>query len=171
MTPADKREFAEIVTGFAELKGKALSKPALMLFWNAMQDWTIEDFRAAASQLVKTCEFMPTPKHFEDLRKASRPTSGEAWDLARRSCGSAIQCGQVTQNGTCGDPFIDRVVRAMGGYGVIAMCDSDKLHFLERRFSEHYEAMQDIEDVREALPQIAGPERPRRLDGPRRLLE
>lgn len=155
MTPADKQAFAEIVVGFSELKGKTLSRPALALYWNTMQHWTLEDFRAAAEQLLRTCEFMPTPKDFEDLRKAGRPTPGEAWITARVNSRSAISCGNVTQGASCGDPLIDRAVRAIGGYGAIAMCDTDKLHFLERRFAEHYESMQEVGDIREAVPQIA----------------
>lgn len=168
MTPADRKPFIEVVLGFAELKGKKLSAPALELYWRSLQHWTLEDFRAAAEQLLRTSEFMPVPKHFEDLRKAGRVTAGEAWDRARRACASAIQCGQVTHNGTCGDPFIDRVVRAIGGYGVIAMCDSDKLHFLERRFAEHFDSMQEADDIREAVPHIAYEDR-KQLGGPQRI--
>jgi hypothetical protein len=43
----------------------------------------------------------------------------------------------------------------IGGPNVIGMCDEDKLHFLERRFTEHYETLQDSEDVRESVPAIA----------------
>ena len=79
MTPDDRRPCLEIVIGFAELKGKKLSTPALELYWTAMQAWDLQDFRAAANHLLKTCEFMPTPKDFEDLRKAGRMKAGEAW--------------------------------------------------------------------------------------------
>ena len=48
MRPNDRQKFAAIVTGFAELKGKALSAAALDLYWAAMQQWSIEDFTAAA---------------------------------------------------------------------------------------------------------------------------
>lgn len=155
MTPDDRKTFVEVVVGFAELKGKQLSAQALELYWRALRHWPLEDFRAAAEQLLRTCEWMPIPKDFEDLRKAGRPTAGEAWELARKAAGSAIQCGYVTHNGTCGDEQIDRVVRAIGGYGAIAMSDIDKLPFLERRFAEHYASIQDVDDVREAVPQIA----------------
>lgn len=165
MTPADKQAFAEIVTGFAELRGKQLSRAALGLFWNSMQHWNIDEFREAANQLIRTCDWMPTPKHFEDLRKAGRPTAGEAWIKARGNASSAFSCGQITQGRSCGDPLIDRAVRAIGGYGAIAMCETDKLHFLERRFAEHYEAMQGSDDIREALPQIAN-EKNAKLGGP-----
>lgn len=152
MNAADRKPFLEIVIGFAELKGKQLSAPALELYWNAMRDWDLADFRAAANQLLKTSEFMPTPKSFEDLRKAGRDTAGEAWIEAQRHVMWGLHGFTLADD--C-PPLIARAVRAIGGPNVIGMCDQDKLTFLERRFTEHFEAMQDSEDVREALPQIA----------------
>lgn len=166
MTPADRHAFIEVVIGFAEIKGRTLSAPALELYWRSLQHWPLDAFRAAAEQLVRTCKFMPGPDDFENLRKAGRATTGEAWERARKASGTAIQCGQVTNNGTCGDELIDRAVRAMGGYGAIAMCETDKLTFLERRFAEHYGQIQDAEDIREAVPQVAYSGDSRRLKGP-----
>jgi hypothetical protein len=156
MKKSDRADFAEIVLGFAELKGRSLSAPAIELYWRAMQSWSIEEFRAAAAQLLTTCEWMPTPKEFADLRKAGRDTAGEAWARARAACGTCRSGGHYGSGGTCGDEFIDRVVRAIGGYRAIALSEIDKLHFLERRFAEHFETMRDAQEVREALPQIAG---------------
>jgi len=153
---ADKPAFSKILIGLAAIKpGGKLTPEALEMWWLALENWTLAEFRSAASHLAKTVEFMPSPFHFEQLRKAGRLTAPEAWERARAACGSAIQCGQVTHNGSCGDELIDRAVRGIGGYGAIAMCDRDKLPFLERRFAEHYEQLQDTEEVRQALPQIA----------------
>lgn len=168
MKSTDRKKFVEVVMGFAELKGKQLSTPALELYWRSMQHWELPDFLAAAEQLVRTSEFMPTPKDFEDLRKAGRATAGEAWAHAVASCGSCHSALGYTSGGTCGDHFVDRVVRAIGGYRAIALCDPEKLHFLEKRFAEHFESMQDAEDVREAVPQIAF-SGGHALNGPRRI--
>jgi hypothetical protein len=146
MTPDDKKQFAEIILGFAEIKGKALSIFAVELYWAAMQSWPLDEFKAAAVRLLETCEFMPTPKDFNDLRKAGRPTAGEAFSVA-------VECAR--KGGGSNDPAIERAVQAMGGWMVLRMCDEDKLHFTERRFAEHYEQIQDATDTREALPQLA----------------
>lgn len=166
MNSADRKAFVEVVVGFAELKGKQLSAAALELYWKSLQHWPLDEFRKAAEQLLRTCEFMPTPKDFEDLRKAGRPTCGEAWIEARATA-------RVWREGcsvSSGNAFVDHVVRVIGGYRAIAMCDVDKMHFLERRFAEHFEEMQDTQDTRTALPNltagILGPP----SNGPRRLL-
>lgn len=152
MNPADRKAFLEIVIGFAELKGKQLSPAALELYWRAMQDWPIDEFRAAASYLLKTSEFMPTPADFERLRKASRPTAGEAWLRVLDN----VRSSDYRRGQTCGG-VIDRAVAALGGYHVVGHCEIDKIGFLERRFAEHYDAMQDVDDTRAAVPQIAAP--------------
>lgn len=169
MNAADRKKFLEVVVGFAELKGKQLSAPALELYWRSLQHWQLEDFLAAAEQLVRTSEFMPTPKDFEDLRKAGRPTSGEAWVKA---LSTAHRWREGHSIGS-GDEFVDRVVRVIGGYRAIAMCDTEKTHFLERRFAEHFEEMQGADDTREAVPRLTCELRQvlgSPSNGPRRLL-
>jgi hypothetical protein len=157
--PADRKAFIETVIGFAELKGKKLSVPALELYWRALQHWSLEDFRAAAEQLLRTCEFMPVPKDFEDLRKAARMTPGEAW-------AEVLACAR--QGGkSIGDSLTDRAVRAIGGYHAISMSNTEQTPFLERRFCTHYEAIRDSEEIREAVPQIVCDETSKpKLNGP-----
>lgn len=160
MVPGDYDAFCEVVVGFAELKGKALSPAAIKLYWAAMQHWDIADFREAAENLLRSCTFMPTPKDFEDLRKAGRPTAGEAWAIA-------LDCGRHGRK-TSGNELIDRAVQAIGGYRAIGMSEIDKTHFLERRFCEHFDSIQNAQEIREELPQIAnGQSGQPKLSGPR----
>jgi hypothetical protein len=172
MTPVDRKQFAEVVLGFAELKGKQLSAPAIELYWRSMQHWSLEDFLAAAEQLIRSSEFMPTPKDFEDLRKAGRRTAGEAWtivlDYARHNYSrwdSGLPCLNSNAAPEPDDELLMRAVRAIGGFKAVACSPVDKTPFLERRFCEHYEAMRDADDVREAVPQIAY-SKPKTLSGP-----
>jgi len=159
MTPADRKDFLEVIIGFAELKGKQLSAPALELYWRSMQAWSLDDFRKAAEHLIRTCEFMPMPKDFEDLRKAGRATSGEAWaavlKFARTSYSPNFPVDPRYLRGPLADPLVQRAVNAVGGWNAIAMSNSESTHFLERRFAEHFESMSDSVDIREAVPEIA----------------
>ena len=163
MTPEDRTKFLEVVIGFAELKGKQLSAPALELYWRALKHWPLEAFQAAAAELLRTSEFMPTPKQFEDLRKAGRMTAGEAFAAARE----VAKHSRPHTASTSGDPRIDAAAAACGGYFAMGMAETEKIGFLERRFCEHFESISDAEDTREAVPQLAGPSRTRTLGGPR----
>src|SRR5690349_13020064 len=75
MQPADRKKFIEVLTGLAAMKpGGKLTPESIELFWNAMQDWALEDFVAAANHLARSHEFMPNPYHFEQLRRAGELT-------------------------------------------------------------------------------------------------
>lgn len=155
MTPEDRKAFAEVVIGFAELRGKSLSAPAIELYWRALEHWPLEAFKRASEHLLRTCDWMPTPKQFEDLRNAGRLTASEAWLVAMNSTRTAwTPTGHV--GGTSGNTLIDQAVMGIGGYAAIAQSEAGKLHFLERRFADKYEQLQDVASVREALPQITG---------------
>lgn len=152
MNATDREPFLEIILGFAELKGKSLSGPALALYWNAMQAWSLADFQAAANELLRTCEFMPMPKDFEDLRKAGRETAGEVFAGIGRYIVYSPNGYTVATNTP---RAIAAAIRAMGGADAYAMCDVDKLPFLEKRFCQHYEQIIEHEDTRQSVPQIA----------------
>lgn len=164
MQPKDYDSFAEVIAGFAELKGKPLSSAAIKLYWNTMQHWSLTDFRMAAQQLLRTSEFMPTPKDFEDLLKAGRVTVGEAWEMVLKHCKGAYRDGKGLDSG---GP-VDRAVAALGGYRAIAFHDSEKLHFIERQFADRFAELEDVLENRDALPHLVDT-RPRINRGPTQL--
>lgn len=157
MQPTDADAFRNIIRGMCKLYAQEPDSALLDAYWLALGNWSLAEFSEAAAHLMAHNKFMPRPADFNELRKAGRPTVGEAWAKAIRSCRSAWTPNGY-RGGTSGDELVDRAVRSIGGYAAIAQCEQDKLHFLERRFSEHYEAQQDAEEVREALPLLCAPE-------------
>lgn len=143
MERADYRPFCEVVLGFAELKGKQLSAPAMELYWRALQHWTLEEFRVAADQLLRTTEFMPTPKDFEDLRRAGEETAAEAWDAV------FFGRGVVT-------PRAKRAAELAAGGRYLGHLDLDReVPHVQRRFADIYRELADVEQTRGAVPQLA----------------
>jgi hypothetical protein len=152
MQTSDKEQFLKVMNGLAAMRKATLIPEVLDLWWACMADWSIEDFKAAAVQVLKTSSFMPTPKDFEDLRKAGRETAGEVFASIGRYLEYSPQGYTVKAN----TPRpIAAAIRAMGGADAYAMCEVDKLPFLERRFCEHYEQITGAHELREALPEIA----------------
>lgn len=147
MTEADKIEFARILSGLSEIRGKALSKSAMAMYWLALSGWEMEDFRQAAKHLLSTCQFMPTPYDFEQLRKSSQETSGEAWARVRQAIRHRYHGASTSL-----DPKIDKIVGIMGGWDRLGMTNSDEMHFREKRFAELWDEISDVEEVRAALP-------------------
>jgi hypothetical protein len=165
VTLDDFDAFSAVVVGFSELRGKTLSPAAIEIYFRAMADWSLADFKAAAEQLLRTCEWMPTPFQFEQLRKAGRAVPAEAWSDARRIARTWRPNVAAPRSG---DALLDRVVESVGGYRAIAMCNTDSMGFLEKRFLDAYESIRDVEDTRNAVPEIAfGADLPR-LSGPRK---
>jgi hypothetical protein len=162
MQQSDFARFRAVMTGMGELYQRELSGPLLDAYWLALRDWSLADFEGAAAHLMATATFMPRPAEFNALRKAGRPTAGEVWpkvvEFVRRGY-YRWEGGPVSRNNAVPIPELPDLARAavqaLGGFHVIAMHDESKLHFLERRFAEHYDAMRDAEDVRAAVPQIA----------------
>lgn len=160
MQPTDKRGFVEVLNGLAAIKGKELTKEALELWWSAMSRWSLEDFKGAASHLVSSCQFMPTPYDFEQLRRAGEPTAAEAWTAALESC-KEWRNPELLPNGR-----ISRAARAIGGFRAIAYADIENdLPHIQRRFLEAYEELSDVESVRDALPELTRPQITRKTNG------
>ena len=156
MTPEDYESFCGILLGFAEPRRIALSSTTFELYWAALTEWTIEDVRSAANILFKQCDWMPTPKDFEDLRRSATERAGvDAWEMARRAARSAIALGRVREDVTSGDALVDRAVATIGGYGAIALCETAWLHALERRFLQAYVEVREVAEIRAALPHFA----------------
>jgi hypothetical protein len=169
VTPEDYESFCGILLGFAEPRRIALSSTTFELYWAALTEWTIEDVRSAANILFKQCDWMPTPKDFEDLRRSATERAGvDAWEMARRAARSAIALGRVREDVTCGDALVDRAVATIGGYGAIALCETAWLHALERRFLQAYVEVREVAEIRAALPHFAALDAlpPRSATGP-----
>lgn len=150
MQASDRKRFLETINGLQSIKpGKELTHAALDLWWSALKDWSIEEFVAAASHLARSVEFMPSPFHFEQLRKASKPTTAEAWQTALKRC---LDWRKPRET----EDVIDRAVAGIGGYRAIAMADTEhSLPHFQHKFVAAYADLDGAVTVREALPNIA----------------
>jgi hypothetical protein len=71
MIENDKTKFAETMYGVAEVLGVQVSKPALKLMFNALQEYEINEVQYAAGQVLKTHKFNtfpPVAKFIEFLK-------------------------------------------------------------------------------------------------------
>lgn len=151
--------FNAVMNGMAKLYEREIDQPLLDAYWLALRDWPLEQFEQAAGHLMAHNKFMPRPAEFNELRKASKQTAGEAWakvlQFARTGYTHWTDGGVTrTKAEPPDDPAIQRAVAAIGGYHAIAMSETSKTPFLERRFCENYDAMETAEEVRTALPSV-----------------
>lgn len=161
MRDEEKPEFVKILMGLAAIKpgGGMLTKESYEIWWSAMRGWDLSDFRAAASHLASTVEFMPSPYQFNQLKKAEEFTDGEAWAIALRACRDWRNPDKLPTG------RIAAAIRSIGGWKSLAMADSEKDNpHLERRFKKAYEEIGEVEAIRVALPHFSEPNEPRLLE-------
>ena len=148
MHPSDAQRFRSVLTGIGRVYGQELDSVILDAYWIALSDWDLQSFEAACRQLMASCQFMPRPADFSRLRKsASAASPGESWRQVLEHCKGAYRRGGLDDGGP-----IDRAVAQLGGYRSIAMHDTDYLWALEKRFSERYQEVSEVESARQALP-------------------
>lgn len=163
MRKVDRPEFVKVLVGLATLKPGAQlpSTESIDIWFAAMADWSIEDFKSAATHLAKSVEFMPSPFHFEQLRRAGEMTANEAWAVA-------LQASKNWRNAVAfPSDRIGRAAQCVGGLREIAFTDQAELHWLRKRFMDAFDELVDVDRVRGELPQIARVEASRiALKGP-----
>lgn len=164
MQATDANRFRDLLRGIGRVFCNEPDAVILDAYWLALSDWDLDEFEQACGYLLQSAQFMPRPSDFTKLRKASRPTAGEAWvkvlAYARLNGFAVWDSGPPSENNPNArptDPVANQAVEAVGGYQAIAQSRTDQTHFIEKRFCEHYDAISDREDIRAAVPQLAGP--------------
>ena len=159
MQESEKPEFIRILMGLSTIKpGKEMTADSFQVYWDAMCDWSLADFKVAANHLARTCEFMPNPFHFENLRKAGRQTAGEAWEHVLRYVRTGSYSG-YNGPGRIEAPTADaeRAVNAIGGYRIIAQSEEAEHGHMLHRFTQSYQEIREAGEVRQSVPQVTAP--------------
>lgn len=120
----------------AELYDRELSAPLMDAYWLAMRDWTMQDFEAAASQLMRTNKFMPRPADFNELRSATKPNAADAWFT----------------KGVSQDHVANRAMKIATQGRYVGHIPLDELQWVQKKFIEVYEQIQDSAEAQKALP-------------------
>jgi hypothetical protein len=156
MNAKDRPEFVRIISALATLKRSTMTAEAFELFFSALnqRNWTIEEFRTAATYLASECRFMPDPHDFELVRSAGTPTADEAWSTALKQC---IKWRE--KNCSSGNALIDKIVHSLGGWQRIAHANNEtELPHIRRNFMQAHDSLSERVKTREAVPEIAAPQ-------------
>jgi hypothetical protein len=148
----DAKRFRDLLRGMGRMYGQEPDALTLDAYWVALKCWSLQDFEAACGQLMQTAKFMPRPAEFNELRKAGEMSPGEAFAIAQEI---ARNCSPYSEP-TSDDPRIDAAARACGGYRAMGMVETSSIGYLEQRFAKHFEDISEREDIREAVPALAG---------------
>jgi hypothetical protein len=165
MNTNDRKEFSRVLAGLATVFRVELTAEAIDIYFGAARDWTLDDFKAAASYLARTSQWMPKPRDFEQIKRAHETNSSEAWLVVESTCvhwrnPELLPTGRIA-----------RAAQVVGGFREIALADREReLPWKAKRFREAYDELTEVETVREALPQIAPSEHARAITRAARAL-
>lgn len=137
MQASDRNRFFAVMNGMAKVYERSIDDVLLDAYWLALKDWPLEDFEKAAGELMRTSEFMPRPAAFNALRKAARQsTAAEAWFT----------------KGASTDERANRAMKIAAQGRYVGHIPLDELPFVQKRFFEIYDELNDTDTAREALP-------------------
>ena len=78
----DEKRFKAVIATLAEAFDRKLSEQLPEIYWQALEDLTIEDLEAASARAIRELKFFPRPADLRDFSGKLRPTDPYA-DLPR----------------------------------------------------------------------------------------
>ena len=137
MTADDRIEFATIVAALAELHGKELTDAATELYFRALADVEIAEFRKAAATAARTCKFFPKPVEILDLvRGPGNDRAALAWTELQQQVSSVGGYGKPE----FADPALTETVRLLGGWEDVCW-PREAEPWMRKRFAELYQSV------------------------------
>ena len=162
MNEQDKRKFKELMAGVGELYGKDITKPLLSIYFNALEELSIEQVSQAFTKHVKSTgkesTFFPKAADLmrqiigrEEDRKASiDDRSMIAWACIERE----ISRLGPYQTLVLEDKQAMATIKAMGGWHKLCEMRYDQMPFRKKEFMQMYETFErtPIEKLPANLP-------------------
>lgn len=112
MIQNDKLQFEEILTGLAEIFDTELSDIKVDIYFEALKDMSLDDFRAAANTVARTCKFFPKPVEFREQVLIGLDVQAS---LAYEKVEKAFRKPGIYKTVVFDDPVIHAVIQNLGG--------------------------------------------------------
>lgn len=135
MTNQDKSEFVRQLTGLAELFDKKISDALFEIYWQSLQELSLEDFKRAATSLALSAKFFPKPVEF---REQILPNLDAQASLAYDKLHEAYLRLAPYHTVTFDDPVIHAVVNSLGGWIKLANLTVDEAKWYRKDFEAKY---------------------------------
>jgi len=147
MNQSDQARFAALLTDVLAFYGQAVSGFALSVWWEACKSFEYEAVQRALSRHATDPERgMFAPKPADVVRQVQgTPTdrAASAWSV---TLDAASRVGAYTDV-VFDDPIIHAAIEDMGGWVALCRTDTDRLSYLQHRFTEAYRAYANRGDL------------------------
>lgn len=133
----DLKKFSQLIIALSEIfdPGNKPSALKIELYFNALEDLSIEQIEKAVSKVIKMRVFNGLPKPAEIREKINDENSMDylnAWAKVMIS----LESGREPK-----DFAIKETIRRLGGWSWLSMQTYNQLIWVEKRFIEHFETI------------------------------
>lgn len=149
----NKKRFAEMMSTLSVLFDKDMPEMLRQIYWKVLSQYSDEDVEMAVKQVIASCKFFPKPSEIIQFIKSrqieeKQANALESWGMVM----SGLECGKIPNDGR-----IQEAIRRLGGWTWLQDKGYDDLHWLEKRFIEHFD--QIVESRKYDNDMIAAEER------------
>lgn len=157
----NKRKFQEYMAGCSEIFGKELTDTLNGTYWELLKPYSDQQCERAFKKIMTSSKFFPKPVELIDAMKENLEllNAPSAWGEVMGSLGSGCEPE---------DPLIRKTIQALGGWSWMSTLTYDELHWMEKRFYEHYSSLSETYEDQMLLEDSE--ERPGRLTENDRIL-
>jgi len=135
MREKDRTEFVQLLTAAAEMKRVELSEAAIELYWDALADLSLDDFKRGLRSCLRTLTFLPQPNEI------IAATGGDPETLALAAWSkvdNAVDRYWPHRSVVFDDPLIHAVIRDMGGWYRLGQHEDREWPFVQKEFERRY---------------------------------
>ena len=141
MTNTDRPEFFKTIAALGEVFNTETSDFVLELYFKALCDMDIEDFKAAATTLLQESKFFPKPAEFREIAK---PKGIEALEAYQSVCRAVSRVGTYRSIQFADDPKAGKALELMGGWVAFGQSEQDE-HWKQKEFLRIYDTLNGAE--------------------------
>lgn len=135
MTEQDRAAFVTQLTGLAELFDKKITDTLFDIYWQVLEDLSLEDFKRAVNSLALTAKFFPKPAEF---REQILPDMSAQAAIAYKKLEDAFSSAGVYRTVVFDDPVIHAVVENLGGWMHYCNLPEVEVKWYRKEFEKHY---------------------------------
>jgi hypothetical protein len=138
MRDNEKEIFGKLLSGVSELYGKKLSEELMEIYWQSLNNYSLNDFSKAIQLHMlnpDNGQFMPKPADI------LRYLEGRTYDKALKAWTKVISAMKTVgayESIIFDDPIIHVVITEMGSWIELCHIKNDKLPFIAQEFQKRY---------------------------------
>lgn len=135
MNKKDLPRFTQIMMGMADNFRDTITKEGMSMRFDMLKGFSIEQVERAAMQILRQRKYTKMPpiaEFFEAIEGSVKSHSLDSWGVVM----TGLERGEEPV-----DLKVREVIRRLGGWNWLSQQSYEDLHWLEKRFIEHFDAL------------------------------